>query len=118
MRHVENLLIKSVFITALIWLIGIPLGRSTSAAVLAAGILVALVLYFLGDLFLLPAVGNLASSLVNGLLAVIMLASLRRILPGFHLSIPAVALLGPALVIGEYYLHRWFILREQRRVRG
>ena len=118
MRHMENLLIKFVFVTTLIWLIGAPFSRSAPAAVLAAGLIVSLVLYFLGDLFLLPSVGNLASSLVNALLAVILLAALRRILPGFHLSIPAVALLGPALVIGEYYLHRWFILREQRRVKG
>ena len=113
MRHWENLLVKFLVTTAIIWIVGSVVGRITFANVLLAGVAVTAILYFLWDLFLLPAIGNVATAIADGVTAAALLWIMSRFLPGFAISLGNLAIIGVVLAFGEYFLHRWFIAKER-----
>ncbi|MGE5528772.1 MAG: DUF2512 family protein [Patescibacteria group bacterium] len=113
MRHWVNLLVKFLVTTAVIWLVGASAGRMTFGNAVLSGAVVTVILYFLWDLFLLPAIGTLATAIADGVTAGVILWIMSRLMTRFDITLGGLAAIGIVLAVAEYFLHRWFVTKEQ-----
>lgn len=107
------LLIKyaMTFILALITL-GL-IDRNPWNWILAVSVTAATLNYLLGDFYVLPRLGNLAASAVNGVLAVLSAYIADFILLAFRTGYISLAAFGLLVAMGEYVFHRYLMRTEE-----
>jgi hypothetical protein len=107
MRHITAIAIKLVGIFVLTLIVLTPLARVPFGSVLIIAIVNTAFLYAVGDMVVLPTLGNWGATLGDGGIAFLVtwLAPLYTALP----SIPVGAAFGVALLVGifEFYFHRY-----------
>lgn len=112
MKHLPAVLIKLAFIVAISYAVLVPWVGATPAQALGVGVFITVILYLIGDLVLLPAMGNAPAAAIDAGKALV-LAWLAPVLAG----VPGVTL-GQALVLGlmvgttEFLFFHALLLRE------
>lgn len=74
-------------------------------AIVAAAVLT-VSLYFTGDLYVLPNLGNLVAAIGDGALAGLMLYAMQFFIPGARLSPGWAMVAGTAVGVAEFFYHR------------
>lgn len=105
MEHVKALIIKFIMCTAVLWVVlGLFFGV-TFSAILTIAVILTVVSYLLGDLFILPRFENWGATLADFGLAFLGVWFL-----GYYLNIPlftAALFSGVIIAIGEYFFHKY-----------
>lgn len=117
MKHVNALIIKFVMITAALWIV-LGLGFDVSFGdIIITGIILTIVSYILGDLFVLPAYENSAATIADFGLAFAGVWMIGYFLYEQPISLRFAALLSALLIsVGEIFFHRY--MANQVIIRG
>jgi hypothetical protein len=109
MKNFVNLVIKLAF-TYLVLFIMIPmLGKGTWTQTLVLGAILVVISYIIGDMWVLPKLGNFVASLIDLGIAVLVIWFMMRGLPQFVLTTGAVWTISVVLAIGEWFFHRYLL---------
>jgi len=65
--------------------------------------------YILGDLVILPNIGNVISSFIDGLLVVAIAYMFELFVPGLNLTITPIILLGLLVAVSELFFHTFIL---------
>lgn len=68
--------------------------------------------YLLGDLLILPTMGNLVASAGDGVMAALVAYVFDVLIPGFLISVAALTWFAVLIAIGEFFFHE-YIRREE-----
>ncbi|MGE5549895.1 MAG: DUF2512 family protein [Bacteroidota bacterium] len=121
MARWESFAVKLAFMLLILASLGPLLGQAGLAQTMLLGILLAGILYFLGDAFLLPkmraVLDNRVAAAGDGLAAAVILRYLAPML-GARFGWGASLILGAAIGVSEYYQHRWEGARAGGRMGG
>ncbi|MZP29979.1 DUF2512 family protein [Heliobacterium undosum] len=115
MSHTATALFAKFLMTLVVS--GITLGYiagSTWWGILLFSVAATALNYLLGDLIVLPRMGNLIASAGDGLLAAVTAYVLTFFITGLRTTTPALVLLALLVAIGEYVFHMY--LRADRKV--
>ncbi|SJZ82779.1 DUF2512 family protein [Selenihalanaerobacter shriftii] len=69
--------------------------------------------YLMGDLFVLPNLGNIVASLGDGLMAALTAYIIDLTTLNFATSLSSLAIFGILIAIGEYFFHQYLIQNEK-----
>lgn len=108
MKHGERILIQLGFILLVLAGLGPLVGRATLAQILVLAVLLAVGLYLLGDLLVLPrapANARAWAAVADGLAAALILRYLAPAVDA-RFGWGGVLVLGAAVGLGEYFLYR------------
>jgi len=107
-EHVRALIVKFIMCTVFLWIIlglfyGVGFGD-----IVAIGVILTIVAYLLGDLFILPTFGNIAATIADFVLAFIVIWLLGAALIDVPIPLVTASFIS-ALVIaaGEWFFHRY-----------
>ncbi|MFS0690248.1 DUF2512 family protein [Sporosarcina sp. 179-K 8C2 HS] len=106
-NHGRSLLIKAILIFPVLWIVltvfnGVSFWHST-----ILGIALLLISY-LGDLMILPRVGNMTATIGDLALSFIVLWGGLNLL-GYSEAMGEAFLAGAILAVGEYFFHSWLL---------
>ncbi len=109
MKNLTNLILK----TAMTWLLLVLLipvfGRGTWSQALITGLLLVLLSYVVGDLWLLPKFGNMAAIIADFGIFVIGIWAMVKALPQFIITTSGYWIIALALTAGEWFFHQYLI---------
>ena len=109
MKNFVNLVIKFAF-TYLVLFIMVPmLGKGTWTQTLVLGAILVLLSYIIGDMWVLPKLGNFVAALIDLGIAVLVIWLMMRGLPQFVLTTGAVWSIAIVLAIVEWLFHRYLL---------
>ncbi|NLK52257.1 MAG: DUF2512 family protein [Syntrophomonadaceae bacterium] len=98
------------FLIAFILAFILPLfSRMSVTIAFATAVPITILLFSLGDLTLFPRLGNGSATLVNVLLAALILQGSIRLLPGLSLSGVGILISSLMIAINEWFFHHWLI---------
>ncbi len=109
MKNLTNLVLKTAM-TFLLLILLIPVfGRSTWTQTLITGLVLVLVSYIVGDLWVLPKFGNLPAILVDFGTFVLGIWAMAEALPQFILTTSGYWIIALALTAGEWFFHQYLL---------
>lgn len=112
MRHLGSIALKFVMISLIFYLV-LGLGyRFNFSSIVLMSLIITLLSYLVGDLFILPFAGNTIAAVADGALAVLGVWILSRF---YGLSIPWAAPVIIAIALfafSEWFFHRYVIDRR------
>lgn len=112
-RTATTLVAKFVLTLVAAWIAFSLVGLNTLAHIVLIAVVGAVVNYFLGDLVILPRYGNTVSSVVDGVVAMIVAYLLDALLPALQTNSSSLVLFGVLVAIGEYVRQRYlFPIKE------
>jgi len=107
MRHFPAILIKFLII-GLILAAALPmLARVAAAQVVTLAVTVTLPVYILGDLGVLPNLGNLAATIADAIIAFITIWIAPFVARTMRVSLREAASIAVIIATGEYLFHIW-----------
>jgi len=109
MKHTVNLLIKLGAIFVLMALLLPGYGRSAWTQLLITAVLLTVLSYVAGDLWILPKFGNWAALLAEFGLAALVVWGMAAALPMFTVSGPGIWVTALAVAIAEAVIHWYFL---------
>lgn len=106
-NHGRSLLIKAILIFPVLWIVltvfnGVSFWHSTILGVAL------LLISYLGDLMILPRVGNMTATIGDLALGFIVLWGGLNLL-GYSESLGEAFLAGAIISVGEYFFHSWLL---------
>ena len=105
MKNIINFVIKLAFIFLMLFLLIPIFGKGTWTQTMITGLILALLAYIMGDLWILPKFGNLMAVLADfGLVAVVVWLMMKA-LPQFTLTATGVWVIALVLALGEWLFH-------------
>lgn len=112
-RTLLALVVKYLMTFVFAWLIfGMMLSNSMTTIALVALIATA-GNYFLGDLLILPAFGNIVAAIGDGLLGVATFYLAAVVTRDLAVDVRSLFLFGVLILIGEYFFHRYLLSSEK-----
>jgi uncharacterized membrane protein YcaP (DUF421 family) len=109
MKNLVNLVIKLAF-TYLVLFIMIPmLGKGTWTQTIVLGLVLGLLSYILGDMWILPKFGTIAAVIADLGLSALVIWLMMKGLPHFVLTSGGVWAIAAVLAIGEWLFHRYLL---------
>lgn len=109
MKNIQNLVIKTVF-TLLVLILLIPVfGRGTWTQTIIAGLLLLIISYVLGDMWILPKFGNFAAVVADFGIAALFLWAMIKALPLFSISTAGILSIALILALGEWLFHAYLL---------
>jgi uncharacterized membrane protein YcaP (DUF421 family) len=112
MKNLTNLIIK----TAMAWLLLallIPLfGRSTWGQTLITGLVLVVIGYVLGDLWILPKFGNMAAVVADFGIYALGIWAMTEALPQFTLRTSGYWVIALAITAGEWFFHQYLLVTQ------
>lgn len=108
MNHVKALLIKFIMCTAVLWIVLGVLYNVTFGDILTIGLLLTGVSYIVGDLLILPKLGNQSATIADFVLAFFGTWVLGAMLIEHPIPLVTASFISALLItIGEYFFHRY-----------
>ena len=107
MKNIINLVIKVAFIFVILFLLIPVFGKGTWTQTMITGLILAILAYITGDLWILPKFGNLAAVLADLGIAALVIWLMMKALPHFVLTATGVWIIALVLAIGEWVFHRY-----------
>ncbi len=104
---INMLLIKFVLTTASAWLTFGIIDGNVIGWILVVGFLVTAGNYAIGDLSVLPKLGNITASLVDGGLGALVAYLIAFIFPAFVVSSASLVAFFTLVAIGEFFFHQY-----------
>lgn len=106
-NHGRSILIKAILILPVLWVVltlfnGVSFWHSTILGIAL------LVISYLGDMMILPRIGNMAAAIGDVLLGFIVLWGGLYLL-GYTNSMGEAFLAGVIIGVGEYFFHSWLL---------
>lgn len=109
MKNLINLVLKAAM-TWLILILLIPVfGESTWTQTLITGLLLVIVSYIVGDLWVLPKFGNLAAIIADFGILALGIWAMAKAFPQFVLTTSGYWIIALALTAGEWFLHQYLL---------
>ena len=109
MKNLVNLIIKTTLVL-LVLIILIPIfGKSTWTQTLVTGLILVALAYVVGDMWILPKLGNIMATLADFGLAALVLWAMERALPRFVLSRTGIWTIALVIAIGEMIFHVYLL---------
>ncbi len=109
MKNLVNLVLKFAF-TYLVLFIMIPiLGKSTWTQTIVLGLILGLLSYIIGDMWILPKFGNIVAIIADLGLSALVVWLMMKGLPHFVLTSGGVWSIAVVLAIGEWLFHRYLL---------
>ncbi len=105
MKNLLNLIIKTAFIFIVLFLLIPVFGESTWTQTMITGLVLSLLAYIVGDMWVLPKFGNLLSVVVDFVIAGAVIWAMMKLLPQFVLSTSGVWIIALVLALGEWLFH-------------
>lgn len=109
MEHVKALAIKAIMIWAILWIVLTGIYDVSFMDSTIVGVIIVVLLYVLGDLFILRKMGNVAATIADsGVAAVILWIYLTTM---DYTTDLWMKVLIPAILIGggEWFFHKWLL---------
>ena len=114
MSKTTNALLFKFLMTLVFAVIAFSLiGGNAFKWVLLVAILGTVVDYLVGDLFILPQVGNLIASAINGVLAALIAFLASMAIPAFITRTFPLVVFGVLIAVGEYFFHQYLLKTEE-----
>ena len=107
MKNIINLLLKMVFTFLVLFLLIPVFGKSTWTQTMVTGLILTIISYVAGDLWILPKFGNFTAALADLGLAALIVWSMMKALPHFTLTTGGVWVIALVLAAGEWLFHRY-----------
>lgn len=109
MKNTVNIIIKLAFIYLVLFLMIPIFGKSTWTQTMITGLILTVLAYIIGDLWLLPKFGNLVAVLADfGIVALVVWLMMKG-LPQFDLTATGVWVIALVLALGEWVFHRYLL---------
>lgn len=109
MKNLTNLILKAVM-TWLVLVLLIPIfGRSTWSQTLITGLVLVIIGYVLGDLWILPKFGNMTAVIADFGIFVVGIWAMVKALPQFVLTTGGYWIIALALTAGEWFFHHYLL---------
>lgn len=116
MSRAAEVLVMKFVLTFVVALIPFSFIESNMLSwVLPVSIVVTFFNYILGDFYVLPRLGNIFSSVNNGLLAVLIAFFAGYFIPSFRTSSLTLFLFAALITAAEYLFHRYIMNSERVR---
>ncbi len=109
----KALIVKFLMTFILAGLIFTLMNNNTWGWAFVVGLVGTIANYLLGDLLILPKLGNFVASVCDGILAILVAYLVDVLTPAFNTTIGSLALFGILVLIGEYFFHQ-FLLRSDK----
>lgn len=109
MKNLINLVIKMAFIYFVLFMMIPMLGKSTWTQTIVLGLIVGLLTYIIGDMWILPKFGNIAAVIGDLILAALVIWAIMKSLPQFVLTSGGVWAIALVLAVGEWLFHRYLL---------
>ncbi|MFW5995846.1 MAG: DUF2512 family protein [Halanaerobiaceae bacterium] len=81
--------------------------------VLLLSLVAAVLNYLIGDLFILPSLGNLVASVGDGIMAALVAYVFDVLVPEFLISAAALVWFAVLIAIGEFFFHEYIRRQEE-----
>ncbi|WCK52685.1 YndM family protein [Aneurinibacillus sp. Ricciae_BoGa-3] len=107
MKHIQALLMKFVMATVVLYIVDGLIYGDTFGNVLTMGVILTVVAYLLGDLFVLPKSGNMMATASDFILAFIAVWAMGRWLGGPGQYIVPALISAIVIATGEWFFHRY-----------
>ncbi|MFD2922985.1 YndM family protein [Halobacillus naozhouensis] len=108
MKHIKALLIKFVMVTAVLWIVLGGFYDVSFADILTTSVLLTATAYLIGDLFILPKMGNTAATIADFGLALAGTWILGAFLFEAPVPLGTASLISAILIaVGEMFFHRY-----------
>jgi hypothetical protein len=111
MEHVRALILKVLMIGVITMLVLSLFRGIRPADSIAIAIVITLVAYVLGDLLILPAYGNIAASVSNGLIAFLIAWLTPFVTTNIPVTFGNALVVGILVGVGEWFFHK-YVARE------
>jgi len=109
MKNLANLVIKSAIVGILLALLIPVFGRSTWSQTLITVLVLVVIGYLLGDLWILPKLGNVAATIGDFIINALGIWAMTEALPQFTLSTSGYWIIALALAAGEWFFHQYLL---------
>ncbi|TCL76306.1 uncharacterized protein DUF2512 [Hydrogenispora ethanolica] len=109
MKHLVNLIIKMALITVVLAILIPVYGRSTWTQTIVTALVLTLISYVAGDLWLLAKYGNGVALVGDFLISAVVVWAMEQAMPIFTLSGIGIFIIAAALTLGEWLLHLYLI---------
>jgi hypothetical protein len=107
MKNVWNFIIILVLIFLILFLLIPIFGKSTWTQTMITGLILAFLAYVMGDLWILPKLGNLVAVFAEFFLAALVVWVMMKALPHFALTAIGVWVIALVLALGEWLFHMY-----------
>ncbi|MFD1705532.1 DUF2512 family protein [Siminovitchia sediminis] len=116
-NHGKAIIIKSLMVLPVVWIIlslfnGVSFWHST-----VLGLVLLLLSYFTGDMFILPKMGNASATIGDLILSLIVLWGGLNLF-GYSKALGESILTVVVLCAGEYFYHKWLLRTQFRETRN
>ncbi|MGE5583906.1 MAG: DUF2512 family protein [Bacillota bacterium] len=105
MKNTLNLLMKTALTLIILFLLIPIFGKSTWTQTIVTGIILVLLSYIAGDLWILPKYGNMPALIADFVLAAAVIWLMMKALPHFVLTSGGVWVTALVLALGEWLFH-------------
>lgn len=89
------------------------LNRNPWTWVVAVALIGTAVNYAIGDLLVLPTMGNLAAAIGNGVMAALVAYAVQFSIPAFTAGLMSLALFAVLVAAGEYFFHTYLLKADK-----
>lgn len=112
MKNITNLIIKFIVLGVILVLLLPQFGRTTWIQTIITAVVLTIIAYVVGDMWVLPKFGNMAAIVVDFAVAALILWLMSRFLPQFIISKTGVWITALVIAIAEVLLH-YYLLATQ-----
>lgn len=109
MKNLTNLMIKAILVLAVLFILVPIFGRSTWTQTIITGLVLVILSYVAGDMWILPKYGNLVAVLADLGLGVLVVWLMARALPQFIITMAGVWTIAIVLAAGEWFFHLYLL---------
>ena len=112
MKNFTNLIIKGIAVFAILALLLPVYGRTTWTQTLVTSLVLTVLAYVIGDLWILPKFGNLVAVLADLGLGALVIWGMSEALPQFNVSVQGIWVTAIVIGIVEAVFH-WYLLSSR-----
>lgn len=114
MKNLTNLIIKSILVLAVLFILIRVFGRSTWTQTIITGLVLVVLSYLAGDMWILPKYGNFLAVVADLGLGALVLWAMSRALPQFILPAAGIWTIAIVLAAGEWFFHMYLMASQAR----
>jgi hypothetical protein len=114
MKNVTNLILKTAMVLVVLFIMIPIFGRSTWSQAIITGLVLAVLSYVAGDMWILPKFGNIAAVLTDLGLGALVIWAMAGALPQFVLTTAGIWTIAILLAAGEWFFHLYLIATQAR----
>lgn len=89
------------------------MARNSSAPVIWVALAATALNYVMGDLLVLPTLGNLVAALGDGVMAALTAYVFAVLIRGFNVTFASLVIFGVLVAIGEYFFHQYLLKADK-----